>query len=101
MTPFSIKRKRALNALDMSSVTNMLQSLGWRSLSDHRKDAKLCMLYKIANGLVGIPANKYLIPLTLQVTRAKNRPKCTCLCCNNFNFHHTKLTWENLVSLDS
>ena len=30
-----------------SSVTNMLQSLGWRSLADRRKDAKLCMLYKI------------------------------------------------------
>ena len=45
-----------------SSVTNMLQSLGWRSLADRRKDAKLCMLYKISNDLVGIPANKYLIP---------------------------------------
>ena len=39
--------------------------------------------------------------LTLQVTRAENRPKCTCLCCNNFHFHHTKLTRENFVSLDS
>ena len=39
-----------------SSVTNMLQIVGWRSLSDRRNDAKLCMLYKIANGLVGIPA---------------------------------------------
>ena len=39
--------------------------------------------------------------LTLQVTRAENRPKCTCLCCNNFHFHHAKLTRENLVSLDS
>ena len=35
------------------------------------------------------------------MTRAENRPKCTCLCCNNFHFHHTKLTRENLVSLDS
>ena len=23
------------------------------------------------------------ILLTLEVTRAENRPKCTCLCCNN------------------
>ena len=36
-----------------SSVTNMLQTLGWRSLSDRRNDAKLCMIYKITNGLVG------------------------------------------------
>ena len=33
-----------------SSVTDMLQTLGWRSLSDRRNDAKLCMIYKIANG---------------------------------------------------
>ena len=26
---------------------------------------------------------------------AKNRPKC--LCCNNFHFHHAKMTYENLV----
>ena len=35
-----------------SSVTNMHQSLGWRSLADRRKDAKLCMLYKISKDLV-------------------------------------------------
>ena len=39
--------------------------------------------------------------LTLEVTRAENRPKCTCLCCNNVHLHHTKLTRENFVSLDS
>ena len=39
--------------------------------------------------------------LTLEVTMVENRPKCTCLCCNNFRFHHTKQTHENLVSLDS
>ena len=54
-----------------SSVTNMLQTLGWRSLSDRRNDAKLCMIYKIANGLVGIPANKYLIP-RMSVTREQH-----------------------------
>ena len=54
-----------------SSVTNMLQTLGWRSLSDRRNDAKLCMMYKIANGLVGIPANKYLIPVNT-VTRKQH-----------------------------
>ena len=35
------------------------------------------------------------------MNRAENRPKCACLCCNNFHFHHTKLTRENFVSLDS
>lgn len=54
-----------------SSVTDMLQTLGWRSLSDRRTDAKLCMMYKIANGLVGIPANQYLIPVNI-VTRKQH-----------------------------
>ena len=54
-----------------SSVTNMLQSLGWRSLADRRKDAKLCMLYKISNDLVGIPANKNIFPLNT-VTRKQH-----------------------------
>ena len=54
-----------------SNVINMLQTLGWRSLSDRRNDAKLCMLYKIANGLVGIPANKYIVPVNT-VTRKQH-----------------------------
>ena len=62
-----IQRRAARYVLDRhhdtSSVTNMLQTLEWRSLSDRRNDAKLCMIYKIANCLVGIPANKYLIPV--------------------------------------
>ena len=37
-----------------SSVTDMLQTLGWRSISDKRNDAKLV-------GLVGIPAKTNLI----------------------------------------
>ena len=39
--------------------------------------------------------------LILEVTRAKNGPKCTCLYFNNFQFHDLKLTQEHLVSLDS
>ena len=42
-----------------------------------------------------------MLILTLEVTRVENWPKCTCLCCNNFHFHHTKLTRKNSVSLDS
>ena len=54
-----------------SSVTDMLQTLGWRSLSDGRNDAKLCMIYKIANVLVGIPTKTYFIPVNA-VTRKQH-----------------------------
>ena len=47
-----------------SSVTNMLSTLGWRSLEWRRVDARLCLLYKIVNGLVAIPCQEHLIPFT-------------------------------------
>lgn len=37
-----------------SSVSDMLNHLNWRSLADRRTDARLIMLYKISNNLVGI-----------------------------------------------
>ena len=46
-----------------SSVTNMIHSLGWRSLQARRVDAKLVLFYKIVNGLVAIPISTYLTPV--------------------------------------
>jgi len=40
-----------------SSVTNMLDHLGWRSLALRRTDARLCLMYKIVHGLVVIPSD--------------------------------------------
>ena len=37
-----------------SSVTAMIQRLGWRSLEDRRRDARLTTLYKIDHELVAI-----------------------------------------------
>ena len=44
----------------MSHVSDMLQDLGWRSLSQHRVDQRLCMVYKIVNGLVAITIGHYI-----------------------------------------
>ena len=46
-----------------SSVSDMLQSLNWRSLENRRKDARLCMMFKIDRGLVAISKDSRLIPL--------------------------------------
>ena len=43
-----------------SSVTSMLDSLGWRSLQDRRSDARLCLFYKIVNGQVAIQMPSYI-----------------------------------------
>ena len=47
-----------------SSVSDMLQDLGWRSLEQRRADARLTLLYKIHHGHVPINASKYLRPTT-------------------------------------
>ena len=41
-------------------VTNMLGHLGWETLSERRRSNRLCMLYKIQNGEVGIDPREYL-----------------------------------------
>ena len=43
-----------------SSVTDMLENLGWRTLEQRRVDALLALLFKIYNGLIPVDARKYL-----------------------------------------
>lgn len=47
-----------------SSVTNMLQVLGWRSLEQLRTDTRLIFLYNIVNHLVAVPSIGILLPVT-------------------------------------
>ena len=48
-----------------SSVSLMLNQLGWRSLEKRRRDARLSMFYKMENSLVSIDFDKYLHPQNL------------------------------------
>ena len=43
-----------------SSVTSMLQELGWEDLQSRREQNKDAMMYRIVNNLVEIPAGQYL-----------------------------------------
>lgn len=43
-----------------SSVTDLLQELGWRSLEQRRADARLCLFYRIVHGLVAVPLPEYI-----------------------------------------
>jgi hypothetical protein len=47
-----------------SSVTDMLNHLGWRTLEQRRADQRLTMLYKITNNLVAINPAVYITPVT-------------------------------------
>ncbi len=56
-----------------SSVTQMLNELGWRPLAQRRADARLCMLYQIDRSLVAIPKTQYLIPVTRYTRHSHSR----------------------------
>ena len=43
-----------------SSVTDMLENLGWRTLEQRRVAAQLALLFKIYNELIPVDARKYL-----------------------------------------
>ena len=47
-----------------SSVTSMIENLGWRTLEQIRSDARLCMFYRIVYGLVAVPIPDYIQPKT-------------------------------------
>ena len=46
------------------TVTELLNNLGWESLADRRRRARLLFMYKIRNGLVDVDGDRYLKPLT-------------------------------------
>ena len=45
-----------------SSVTTMLNTLGWRNLAQRRADSRLVLMYKIVHGLVAIPQTQLVRP---------------------------------------
>ncbi|MCW4309234.1 MAG: reverse transcriptase domain-containing protein [Candidatus Thiodiazotropha endolucinida] len=56
------------------SVTDMLSQLGWRSLDQRRSDARLCMFYKIMNGLVAVPLPPYFQQVTTRTRHGQSHP---------------------------
>lgn len=47
-----------------SSVSAMIEELGWRSLEQRRADGRLILFYKIVHGLVAVNLSSQLIPVT-------------------------------------
>ena len=63
----------ATNQRNISSVTNIIQRLKWRSLANRRKDARHVMLYKMDRELVAINKENRLIPPGRKTRQAHNR----------------------------
>ena len=83
------------------SVTTSLTDLGWESLQTRRRNQRLCMLYKIINGLVDINLNDF-IQRNSRTTR-RNDQKFLQLChkarvFQDSVFITTVRDWNNLPS---
>ena len=63
-----------------SSVLDMLGTMNWRSLQDRRRDARLCMIYKIDRNLVAIKKDKCLIPPQRRTRQSHARAYQTLSC---------------------
>ena len=65
-----VQRRAARFALNRyhntSSVSEMLQQLGWSSLQQRREDMRLTLLYKMRNSLVDFNLHHYIQPITRQ-----------------------------------
>ena len=63
-----VQRRAALwticNFDTRASVSDMLETLGWRSLQQRRADARLCLFFKIVNNMV--PVSLYISSQTLE-----------------------------------
>ena len=56
-----------------SSVSDMFQTLGWRSREHRRATSRLCMLFQIYHCSIGIPHDPYIPPIqTCSTTLTSN-----------------------------
>ena len=83
-----------------SSVTQMTNSHGWRSLEQRRADARLIVFYKIVHGLVEIPLPTY-IHRNIRMTRTTHsfyyiQILTTASCYKYSIFHLAIVQWNNL-----
>ena len=83
-----------------SSVTEMINELGWETLECRRQKIQLTLLYKIINNLVDIPASDYLARAPSRL-RANHKFKYRHLssksdCLKYSFFHKTIPVWNSL-----
>ena len=74
-----VQRKAARYVLSdygrTSSVTSMLDQLGWRNLAERRLDLHLTLLYKVVHGHINMPADSLGLTNSYSRTRANHKYK--------------------------
>jgi len=71
-----------------SSVTQMLQELGWQDLQSHRRDLRLALLYKVVMGHVGIQPEHVGLVAADDKTRMKRQFKFCAVGSSTQAFRH-------------
>ena len=59
-----------------ASVTDMIETLGWRTREQTRADARICLLFKIINNMVAVPLPDYIKPNPRISRRGHSRSIC-------------------------
>ena len=85
-----------------SSVSDMLQRLNWRNIERRRKDARLCMMFKIDRRLVAICKEPRLQPARRKTTRLQHHRAFQIVTCRTdkrkmFFFPRTMKDWNALA----
>ena len=80
------------------SPTALLQELEWPTLQERRQRLRLCMLYKILNGLIAVPPSRLKKPV--RETRGHSKKLCvigsTCEAVRNSFYVRTIPEWNSL-----
>ncbi len=63
-----------------SSVTNMLDKLGWTDLAQCCREIKLTFLFNIVQGTVAVPADNYITPNSTRSKKANSLKFSTIRC---------------------
>ena len=83
-----------------SSVTVMLDYLGWESHETRRSKLQLIVLYKIVHGLIDIPPTDYLTQTNSRTRLAhkyKYKQYSTSTDCFKWSFFRRTAVWPNLL----
>ena len=87
-----------------SSVTSMLQDLGWQDLASRRRNIRLALFYKIVHHLVAVPTDDLLIKADSRL-RAHHKHKFQTIRTNSdaykFSFFPRTLTEWNTLPKDT
>ena len=72
-----------------SSVTAMIQELGWKNLADRRRELRLALLYKVTHKLVAVPAESLNLTHPTRQTRSNHKYKYQTIRTNTNEFKNS------------